>query len=153
MSYDTIYERKWTNEIILLTLFSVGIYIFMDIQKKNQNGGWPITTQEPNPAPGFVCFYGCTHGIWKFLGQGLNLSHSCYLHHSCGNARSLTNRASWGLNPHLCSNTSWCRLVLTPPCHNRISTACLCTAHYLKLFFLFPILEKLREEYVLKEEK
>ena len=22
-------------------------------------------------------FYGQTHGIWKFLGQGLNLSHSC----------------------------------------------------------------------------
>ena len=27
-------------------------------------------------------FFGCTHSIWKFLAQGLNLSHSC------GNTRS-----------------------------------------------------------------
>ena len=33
-------------------------------------------------------FYGCTCGIWKFLGQGLNPSHSCDLSHSCGNIRS-----------------------------------------------------------------
>lgn len=25
-----------------------------------------------------------THGIWKFLGQGLNLSHTCNLCCSCG---------------------------------------------------------------------
>ena len=31
-----------------------------------------------------------THGIWKFLGQGSNLSHSCKLCQSCGNAGSLT---------------------------------------------------------------
>ena len=36
-------------------------------------------------------FYGC---IWEFLGQGLNLSHSCNLHHSWGNARSF-NPQSW----------------------------------------------------------
>ena len=33
-------------------------------------------------------FGGCTLGILKFLWQGLNLSCSCALHHSCGNARS-----------------------------------------------------------------
>ena len=31
---------------------------------------------------------GHTHGIWKFLGQGLSLSCSCNLHCSCDNARS-----------------------------------------------------------------
>ena len=33
-------------------------------------------------------FNGHTHNIWKFLGQGLNLSHSCDLGHSYGNAGS-----------------------------------------------------------------
>ena len=32
--------------------------------------------------------YGFRHSTWKFLGQGLNLSHSCELHHNCSNARS-----------------------------------------------------------------
>ena len=37
----------------------------------------------------FCCCY--AHGIWRFLGQGLNLSYICDLCHSCGNARSLTH--------------------------------------------------------------
>ena len=36
----------------------------------------------------FYIFYGHTHGIWKFLGQGSNLSHSCDLQCSCGITRS-----------------------------------------------------------------
>ena len=36
------------------------------------------------------CFYGHTHGIWKFPGQGLNPSLSCNLCCSCGNTRSLS---------------------------------------------------------------
>ena len=32
--------------------------------------------------------YGCTLGIWKFQGQGLNLRGSCDLGCSCGNAGS-----------------------------------------------------------------
>ena len=39
--------------------------------------------------------YGPIHGIWKFLGQGLNLSPSCYLHHSCGNVEAFNI-----LSPH-----------------------------------------------------
>jgi len=35
----------------------------------------------------FFHFYGHTHSIWKFLGQGLNLSHSCNLCHSCSKAK------------------------------------------------------------------
>ena len=44
----------------------------------------------------FIFFVGHTHGIWKFLGQGLNLSHSVKLCHSCGNAGSLTHCAAVG---------------------------------------------------------
>ena len=33
-------------------------------------------------------FYGPTQGIWKFLGQGLNVSYSCLLHYSCSNVKS-----------------------------------------------------------------
>ena len=36
---------------------------------------------------GFL-FYGCCCGTWKFLGQGLNLSHNCDPSHSCSNAGS-----------------------------------------------------------------
>lgn len=41
-------------------------------------------------------FFGCTRGIWKFPSQGLNLSYSSDLYHSCGNGRSLTCCATVG---------------------------------------------------------
>ena len=43
-----------------------------------------------------IIFSSCTHGIWKFLGQGLNPSRSCNLRHGCGNASSLTHFATAG---------------------------------------------------------
>ena len=51
--------------------------------------------------------YGCSYGIWKFPGQGLNLSHSCKLYHRCSNTRSFNPlcRAP-GSNPCLCSDWS-----------------------------------------------
>ena len=52
----------------------------------------PIYTSSPPPQP----FNGHTHGTWKFLGQGSNPSHSCHLHHSCGNAESLNHCARPG---------------------------------------------------------
>ena len=36
----------------------------------------------------FLSFFGCAYSMWKFPGQGLNLSHSYNLHRSCGNTRS-----------------------------------------------------------------
>ena len=36
-------------------------------------------------------FFASTHSIWKFLGQGSNLSCSWDLRHSCSNAGSLTS--------------------------------------------------------------
>ena len=38
----------------------------------------------------FYLFFGCIYGIWNFLSQGWNLSHTCALCHSCINARFLT---------------------------------------------------------------
>ena len=38
--------------------------------------------------PHFLFFNGCPHGIWKFLGQGLNLSLSCDLYCGCNNTGS-----------------------------------------------------------------
>ena len=54
-------------------------------------------------------FFGCTNGIWKFLSQGINLSHSCGLHHSWRNTGSLTHFTGLGSNPCLTSNPSHCR--------------------------------------------
>ena len=45
-------------------------------------------------------FFHCIHRVWKFPGQGLNSCPSCDLHHSCGNARSLTRYATKEL-PHI----------------------------------------------------
>ena len=45
-------------------------------------------------------FFCCTCLIWKFPGQGLNLSCSCDLCHSCGTCRSLTQFAGQGIEPH-----------------------------------------------------
>ena len=37
-----------------------------------------------------LLFFGCTRGMQKFLGQGLNLRHSNNLSHSSDNARFST---------------------------------------------------------------
>ena len=42
----------------------------------------------------FIYFYGCIQGIWKFQGQGLNLSSSCELCHSRRNTGSF-NPLHW----------------------------------------------------------
>ena len=48
------------------------------------------------------------------LGQGLNLSHSCSLHSSCGNAGSFNPTVpGWGLNPQLLNNLNCCRILKT----------------------------------------
>ena len=48
----------------------------------------------------FFFFFFChSCGIWKFPGQGWILSHSCDLHHSCSNARSLTPCVGPGIKP------------------------------------------------------
>ena len=44
-----------------------------------------------NQVNSFFFFFGCTHGIWRFPGQGLNLSCSCNQLHSFSNPGSLTH--------------------------------------------------------------
>ena len=61
-------------------------------------------------------YFGHTHSRWKFPGKGSN-PHSWDLHHSSGNADSLTHSWVWGLN--LCPSTpeipqSCCTTVGTP---------------------------------------
>ena len=68
----------------------------------------------------FIYFYGCTCSLWKFLGQGLNLSPSCKLSPSCGNAGCL-NPLRGGRNTHLHSNPSSCSQILNPLSHSRNS--------------------------------
>ena len=46
----------------------------------------------------FSIFLTTNHGIWKFLGQGWNLScRICHLHHSCSYAKCLTHCARPGI--------------------------------------------------------
>ena len=47
----------------------------------------------------FIFFFGCTHSIWKFPGQGSNPKYSCDLHHICSKARSLTYCTGPGTEP------------------------------------------------------
>ena len=51
--------------------------------------------------PIFFFFFDCTHGIWKFLGQGSNLSHGFDLLQNCGNTRSSTHCTGQGIEPAL----------------------------------------------------
>ena len=46
-----------------------------------------------------LLFFGGTHGMWKFPGQGLNSGHSSPLGHSCGHGKSLTHCAGPGIKP------------------------------------------------------
>ena len=61
-------------------------------------------------APGFHFFYGCTHSIWKFLGQGLNPSPNCNLHCCCGNTGSC-NPLHWAGNWTHTSTVTWASAV------------------------------------------
>ena len=47
----------------------------------------------------YCFFYGHTHGTWKFLGQGLNMSHTC------GNARSFNPLCPAGDGPPTSTGT------------------------------------------------
>ena len=65
-------------------------------------------------ASGFFVF--ChTHGIWKFLAQGLTASLSSDLHHSYGNAESLPHCAGLGIKPVLLQRQRW---ILNPLHHS-----------------------------------
>ena len=62
-----------------------------------------------------------TPDIWKFPGQGWNLSHSCDLCHNSGNTGSLTHCAGLRIEPapqqqlELLQRQHW---ILNPLCHS-----------------------------------
>ena len=62
---------------------------------------------------------GYTCGIWKFPGQGLNLSCSCHLRHSCGNAGSLSHCAGPEIEPEPQQQPQPLQ-ILNPLCHSRL---------------------------------
>ena len=55
----------------------------------NGKKAWRLELEQPSFF--FFFFFGCTGGMWQFLGQGSSLSHSSNPHHSNDNARSLTH--------------------------------------------------------------
>ena len=65
-------------------------------------------------------FFTCTHGIWKFLGQGWNLSQSCDLCHNCSNTRSLMHCTGPGIKPappeRHAGSLTYCATEGTPRC-------------------------------------
>ena len=70
----------------------------------------------PSPPPRPVPFLAILQHI-EFLGQGSNLSWRCDLHHSCGNARSLTHCVGMGIK--------FLSLLLQRHCGNS-SAGCFC---------------------------
>ena len=63
-------------------------------------------------------FLGYTNDIWKFSGQGSNLSRSWDLHHSYGNVGSLTHCTGPGIKPMSLQRH---RQILNLLCHSRNS--------------------------------
>ena len=63
----------------------------------------------PSFLPSFF-LNGYTWGIWKFPGQGLHLSHSFDLYHSCDNARSF-HPLHPGQDPSCTSTETWAAAV------------------------------------------
>ena len=50
----------------------------------------PVLTKVELANFGFLIIFGCTLGMWKFQGWGLNPGHSSDLNHTSDNAGSLT---------------------------------------------------------------
>ena len=63
-----------------------------------------------------IHFFGYTHSIWKFPGQGLNPSHRCNQHHSC-NQHWILNLAchSGNSGTSIFKNYTWLRIKYTIP--------------------------------------
>ena len=62
---------------------------------------WRVTSVGSISFLSFFFFFLATPMPYKFPGQGLNQTHSCNLHHSCSNARSLVYCARLGIGPVL----------------------------------------------------
>ena len=85
------------------------------------------------------CFNGCTHDTWKFLGQGLNPSHSYNLHCSCGSAGSFNPLHQAGDQTHTSTGNRTAAVMFLTHCTTvgtpRLSVFFLCF-----FFFLLVVL-------------
>ena len=61
------------------------------------------------------CFFGHTHGILTFPGQGLNLTCSSDLHYSCSDAGSFSQCSRLGMEPTPPQKQPW---ILNLLCHS-----------------------------------
>ena len=77
-----------------------------------------------NKSHGYIFLNDHTHDRWKFLGQGLNLSHSCNLRHSCGNVGSFNLLCVPGIEPALLQRLSYCCQSLNSLYHSGNSDKC-----------------------------
>ena len=87
--------------------FEINFYMWCEIEVQLHSFAWEYPIVPLNHLAPF--FSPCIHGLWKFLGQGSNLSQSCDLCHSCGNTGSLTHCGGRESNVCLGSDLSHCR--------------------------------------------
>ena len=87
--------------VLFILLLFVELFIKCSLITFYNMPVWYIFSQVQLLIPSLFFFFlfWCTHIIWKFPGQGLNLSHSCDLHRSCGNAIHLIHCLGQGSNP------------------------------------------------------
>lgn len=88
----------WTQRVIILTLETCLFSVQLERDNVCIKKIWRVRRTRFCFVLFCFIFDGCTHSIWKFLGQELNLSSSCKLHWSCGNTRDpLTHRGRLGI--------------------------------------------------------
>ena len=71
---------------------TIKVYLTHQLRAKIQKHcrGWEsCVSLVIDPEQPYMSSHGCTRGLWKFPGQGLNPSSSCDLCHQCDNIRSL----------------------------------------------------------------
>ena len=112
--------------------FSSGVLSsWMSLLTASPGPGYFVNNKEREPCFGFreLCFFlkknfflnDCAQSIWKFPGQGLNLSLSCYLHHTCDNIRYLTHCTRPGSKPGPEQQPKPCSRILNTLCHSKNS--------------------------------
>ena len=103
-------QNQWLLHHDLLFVFFF-LLIYSSATIVSRQSFWEKKKKEVKfslPSPFLPSFL--SHGIWKFLGQGLNRSYNCNLYCNWGNARSLTHCAGLGIKSALLSWTELLQL-------------------------------------------
>ena len=111
--YQGSHRRLWRGNWVL-KLFSASGHWGWELSSppRKMTSFWYLTMSHWSHCF-FFFFNGCTHSIWKFPGQGLNLSCSCY------NMASF-NPLCWARDWTRASTVTWAAAVrfLIPLCHS-----------------------------------